>query len=132
MADGKDCKCGAYYYGDCACGADWTPKEVYTLQAKLDGTLRGVAWLQAELAEARKELTCGVCGGPVMILDSQCPACFEQWKREREEAYARRRTEDKQRLDAVLAARAAKREREKGFIEKLKSVRRQKISAFKI
>lgn len=33
--DGKDCKCYAYYQGECACGADWTPEEVVELRYKL-------------------------------------------------------------------------------------------------
>ena len=34
--DGKDCKCMAYYSGECACDADWTPAEVYRLRAERD------------------------------------------------------------------------------------------------
>lgn len=39
--------------------------------------------LQAELAEAQKELTCGDCGGPLTILDSGCPACFLAWEKKK-------------------------------------------------
>ena len=35
MADGKGCKCAAYSSSDCGCpDVDWTPQEVYDLQAK--------------------------------------------------------------------------------------------------
>ena len=34
-ADGKDCRCCAYAYNECACGCDWTPSEVYELRAAL-------------------------------------------------------------------------------------------------
>lgn len=27
--EGKGCKCAAYYSGECACGADWTPKPIH-------------------------------------------------------------------------------------------------------
>jgi len=41
MSDGRKCKCAAHCGCECACGADWTPKEVYDLRR--------------ELAEARAE-----------------------------------------------------------------------------
>ncbi len=34
--DGKDCTCAAYGECECACGADWTPAEVYLLRDKVD------------------------------------------------------------------------------------------------
>lgn len=33
--DGLDCKCAAWAYFECACGADWTPREVYELRAEV-------------------------------------------------------------------------------------------------
>lgn len=32
MADGEGCKCWATCEGECTCGVDWTPKEVYDLR----------------------------------------------------------------------------------------------------
>lgn len=36
MADGKGCVCHAYCEYECACGADWTPQEVYDLRAEVE------------------------------------------------------------------------------------------------
>jgi hypothetical protein len=36
--DGKDCNCYAYYQGECACDADWTPEEVVKLRYQLNNT----------------------------------------------------------------------------------------------
>jgi hypothetical protein len=33
--EGKGCICFARSQGDCACDADWTPKEVYTLRKRV-------------------------------------------------------------------------------------------------
>ena len=46
-ADGKDCRCCAYAYTECACGCDWTPSEVYELRAAL-----AAEQARAERAEA--------------------------------------------------------------------------------
>lgn len=35
MPDGKDCICNAYGQSECACGADWTPQEIYDLRDKV-------------------------------------------------------------------------------------------------
>ena len=45
---GKGCKCHAYYYGECACGVDWTPKEVYELRKE-------VVELRKEVVELKKK-----------------------------------------------------------------------------
>lgn len=34
--DGKGCVCFARSFGECACDADWTPSEVYTLKSQLE------------------------------------------------------------------------------------------------
>ena len=34
MSDGRGCKCCASCYGECSCGADWTPQEVIDLRAE--------------------------------------------------------------------------------------------------
>jgi len=36
--NGKDCDCYAYYEGECACDADWTPEEVIRLRYQLKNT----------------------------------------------------------------------------------------------
>jgi len=36
--NGKDCNCYAYYQGECACDADWTPEEVVKLRYQLKNT----------------------------------------------------------------------------------------------
>lgn len=33
---GKECNCGAYYKGECACNTDWTPKQIYELKNLLE------------------------------------------------------------------------------------------------
>ena len=48
MSNGQDCTCSARSAYECACGADWTPQEVYDLRAENNR-------LKAELAEAKKD-----------------------------------------------------------------------------
>ena len=48
MSNGQDCTCNALVANECACGADWTPQEVYDLRAENNR-------LKAELAEAKKD-----------------------------------------------------------------------------
>ena len=36
MSNGKDCQCAARCEYECACGADWTTDEVYTLRAEVE------------------------------------------------------------------------------------------------
>ena len=48
MSNGQDCTCSAWSANECACGADWTPQEVYDLRAENNR-------LKAELAEAKKD-----------------------------------------------------------------------------
>lgn len=33
--NGRECHCAAYSENECACGADWTPDEVYELRARV-------------------------------------------------------------------------------------------------
>ena len=35
MSDGQGCKCAAYAENECACDADWTPKELIEARAKI-------------------------------------------------------------------------------------------------
>lgn len=49
MADGKGCTCYAYASHECACDADWTPREVYDLRGM-------VAQLQGELESVKGEM----------------------------------------------------------------------------
>ena len=49
MSNGQGCTCNAWSENECACGADWTPQEVYDLRAENNR-------LKAELAS----LTAGV------------------------------------------------------------------------
>lgn len=49
MSNGQGCTCSAWSANECACGADWTPQEVYDLRAENNR-------LKAELAS----LTAGV------------------------------------------------------------------------
>ena len=77
MSNGQGCTCNAWSENECACGADWTPQEVYDLRAEnnrlkaelksIDGALDDpranltlttaeVIWeMKAELAEAKKD-----------------------------------------------------------------------------
>ena len=48
MSNGQGCTCNAWSANECACGADWTPQEVYDLRAENER-------LKAELAEAKKD-----------------------------------------------------------------------------
>jgi len=47
--DGLDCKCEAWGYADCGCGADWTPKKQWEQARK-------ISELEQKIAEARKVL----------------------------------------------------------------------------
>lgn len=40
---GKGCTCAAYGESECACDADWTPKEVYELRIIKDAALEFVS-----------------------------------------------------------------------------------------
>ena len=77
MSNGQGCTCNAWSENECACGADWTPQEVYDLRAEnnrlkaelksIDGALDDpranltlttaeIIWeMKAELAEAKKD-----------------------------------------------------------------------------
>ena len=77
MSNGQGCTCNAWVANECACGADWTPQEVYDLRAEnnrlkaelksIDGALDDpranltlttaeIIWeMKAELAEAKKD-----------------------------------------------------------------------------
>ena len=77
MSNGQGCTCNAWSENECACGADWTPQEVYALRAEnnrlkdelksIDGALDDpranltlttaeIIWeMKAELAEAKKD-----------------------------------------------------------------------------
>ena len=48
--DGKGCICAAYDRCECACDADWTPKEVYELTEALISA-------QAEIASLKKAMS---------------------------------------------------------------------------
>ena len=76
MSNGQGCTCNAWAANECACGADWTPQEVYDLRAEnnrlkaelksiddalddpranLTLTTAEIIWkIKAELAEAKK------------------------------------------------------------------------------
>lgn len=77
MSNGQGCTCNAWSENECACGADWTPQEVYDLRAEnnrlkaelksIDGALDDpranltlttaeiIQEIKAELAEAKKD-----------------------------------------------------------------------------
>ena len=77
MSNGQGCTCNAWAANECACGADWTPQEVYDLRAEnnrlkaelksiddalddpranLTLTTAEIIWkIKAELAEAKKD-----------------------------------------------------------------------------
>ena len=48
MADGKGCVCHAYGECECACGADWTPQEVYDLRAEVERLQKENEYLRRE------------------------------------------------------------------------------------
>ncbi len=49
MADGADCKCGAYGEHECGCGVDWTDGRVYDLEDKLEEAAVTIAVLRKML-----------------------------------------------------------------------------------
>ena len=44
--EGKGCRCLAKSQGECACGADWTPKEVYRLRDEIEVKDKRIAELE--------------------------------------------------------------------------------------
>lgn len=49
---GKDCTCAAWGECECACGADWTPAEVYLLRDQVDALRKDaerIRWLAANM-----------------------------------------------------------------------------------
>lgn len=56
MANGKDCKCYAYCESECACGADWTPQEVYDLRASNARLLGLIADIRAAVGDPTGKL----------------------------------------------------------------------------
>jgi hypothetical protein len=57
MTDGKDCNCAAYGEHECACGADWTPQEVYDLRKEKE-TLIKIANDLCEIIETQRQSGC--------------------------------------------------------------------------
>ena len=59
--DGKGCICAAYARCECACDADWTPREVYELTAALISARNEIAALKKAAAK-QSEIICTKCG----------------------------------------------------------------------
>ena len=57
MADGEGCTCFASHQGECACDADWTPKEVIELRAELQLAKDGYADFKGAFVLAENEIT---------------------------------------------------------------------------
>lgn len=53
MSDGEGCKCWATCEGECTCGVDWTPKEVYDLRRELTAALERERVLEEALETLR-------------------------------------------------------------------------------
>ena len=54
MSNGQGCTCNAWAANECACGADWTPQEVYDLRAE-NNRLKAENKLYAAEMSAAKE-----------------------------------------------------------------------------
>ena len=54
MSNGQGCTCNAWSENECACGADWTPQEVYDLRAE-NNRLKAENKLYAAEMSAAKE-----------------------------------------------------------------------------
>jgi hypothetical protein len=50
--EGQGCECNAWCEGECGCGVDWTPKEVYVLRNKITELELSIKDLIEEFAEA--------------------------------------------------------------------------------
>jgi hypothetical protein len=59
--DGQGCVCAAHDQCECACDADWTPKEVYELIEALIAAREEIAALKKD-AEKQSEIICARCG----------------------------------------------------------------------
>jgi hypothetical protein len=59
--DGKGCICAAHDQCECACDADWTPREVYELTEALISARNEIAALKKAAAK-QSEIICTRCG----------------------------------------------------------------------
>jgi hypothetical protein len=59
--DGQGCVCAAHDQCECACDADWTPKEAYELIEALIAARDEIAALKKD-AEKQSEIICARCG----------------------------------------------------------------------
>jgi len=59
--DGQGCVCAAHDQCECACDADWTPREVYELTESLIAARAEIAALKKEVAKP-SEIICARCG----------------------------------------------------------------------
>ena len=54
MSNGQGCTCNAWAANECACGADWTPQEVYDLRAENDRLKAENKLYAAEMSAAKE------------------------------------------------------------------------------
>ena len=55
MSNGQGCTCNAWSANECACGADWTPQEVYDLRAENERLKAENKLYAAEMSAARED-----------------------------------------------------------------------------
>ena len=53
MSNGQGCTCNAWAANECACGADWSPQEVYDLRAENNRLKAENKLYAAEMSAAR-------------------------------------------------------------------------------
>ena len=54
MSNGQGCTCNAWSENECACGADWTPQEVYDLRAENERLKAENKLYAAEMSAAKE------------------------------------------------------------------------------
>ena len=59
--DGQGCVCAAHDQCECACDADWTPREVYELTEALIAARVEITVLKKQVAK-QSEIICARCG----------------------------------------------------------------------
>ena len=90
MSNGQGCTCNAWSENECACGADWTPQEVYALRAENNRLKAENKLYAAEMSAAKEDgfysaqdLYSSYVGAEerVNTLESELAACREDAER---------------------------------------------------
>ena len=86
MSNGQGCTCNAWSANECACGADWTPQEVYDLRAENERLKAELKSIDGALDDPRANLTL-TTAEIIWEIKAELAACREDAGRYREWKY---------------------------------------------